>query len=182
VSYAAASEAVAERLGRGWSLRRLFLDHAGAEPTRTRLLEAINDGTALVNFVGHSSPTSWTPQAILGVKDVRELGNADCPAVVIQWACWNTYYVSPEQDGLGVALLLSPAGGAAATLGATALSGDVSQNALARHLAGELARPGVRLGAAVLAAKRALAAERPGAADVQYGWTLLGDPALIMPP
>lgn len=37
------------------------------------------------------------------------------------------------------------------------------------------------LGEAVLAAKARLAERVTGAADVQYGWTLLGDPALALP-
>jgi hypothetical protein len=79
-------------------------------------------------------------------------------------------------------LVDSPCGGAAAAVGTTALASDGAQRALAKLFAGELAAPGVRLGKAMLGAKRALARVRPHAADVQLGWTLLGDPALIISP
>jgi len=181
-TYASASEAMAARLGRGWDIRRLYLDEVVAASARPALLRAIGDGLALVSYVGHSGPQAWSRDAVLGVADVAALANAERPTVVVQWGCWNTYYVSPDQDGLGVALLLAERGGAAATLGATALSEESSQNELARRLAAELARPGTRIGAAVQAAKRALGRERPGLADVQYGWTLLGDPALVVGP
>jgi hypothetical protein len=180
VSYGVASEAIAASLGRDWSVRRLYLDELVPANLHTWLIEAIDNGAALTSFVGHSGPAAWTPDAVLSVADVKALTNAARPTVVIQWGCWNSYFVSPS-DALGPALLLSPSG-AAATLGATALADDTSENELAGLLAAQLAVPGIRLGTAVQTAKRQLAARHPGLADVQLGWTLLGDPTLVVGP
>jgi hypothetical protein len=182
VGYRSSSELFAARLGEDWKLRRLYLDEVVPVNLRPWLIEAINGGAALTNFVGHSGPQAWTPEAIFGVSDVKSLKNAGRPTVVVQWGCWNSYYVSPQSDALGPALLLAPNGGAAATLGATTLAEDTSENALAPLLAAQLAVPGIRLGEAVLAAKRQLAEVQPGLVDVQLGWTLLGDPALVVGP
>ena len=181
VAYRSASEAFASRLGAGWSFRRLYLDETVAINLHPWLLQAINSGAALTNFIGHSGPQAWTLEAVLGVADVKALTNASRPTVFVQWGCWNNYYVSPRSDALGPALLLA-AGGAAATLGATSLADDASENLLAPLLADQLKIPGIRLGEAVLAAKKRLAAENPGLADVQLGWTLLGDPTLVVGP
>jgi hypothetical protein len=182
VSYTAASQAIGLRLGRDWSIRRLFLDEVILANLRPWLLEAINGGIALTSFVGHSGPQAWTPDAVLSVADVGKLTNASRPTVVVQWGCWNSYFVSAQSEALGPALLLAANGGAAATLGATSLADDTSENLLAPLLASQLTVPGIRLGDAVRAAKKQLAAEHPGLADVQLGWTLLGDPTLVVGP
>jgi hypothetical protein len=180
--YLRVSEEAAARLGPGWRRERIYLDEMPPAAARELLLSGIRGGAALITFVGHSGPSSWSQDPVLSLADVGSLSNADRPTVAVQWACWNTYFVSPLSDSLGVAMLVSPCGGAAAVLGTTSLASDTAQRALANLLAGELAAPGaVRLGAAVLAAKRALARQRPGAVGVQLGWTLLGDPALMMP-
>ena len=43
-------------------------------------------------------------------------------------------------------------------------------------------RPGVTLGEALRDAKQDLATTHPGMVDVILGWTLLGDPALVIEP
>jgi hypothetical protein len=176
------SEEVAARLGPGWRRERIYLDETPLATARELLLSAIRGGAALVTFVGHSGPSSWSQDPVLSLADVGTLTNADRPTVVAQWACWNTYFVSPLSDSIGVALLVSPCGGAAAVLGTTSLASDTAQRTLASLFARELSSPNARLGTAVLAAKRALAFERPGATSVQLGWTLLGDPALVVGP
>ena len=180
--YLKVSERAAAKLGPGWSRERIYLDEMPPATARELLLSAIRSGPALVTFVGHSGPSTWTRDPLLSVADVGSLTNADRPTVAVQWACWNTYFVSPLSDSLSVALLLSPCGGAAAALGTTSLANDAAQGTLAGLLAGELAVPRARLGTAVQLAKRALARLRPGATGVQLGWTLLGDPALVVGP
>ena len=180
-SYRVSSELIAAALGGDWTIRRLYLDEIVPVNLRPWLLEAIGHGAAITSYVGHSAPASWAREAILSTQDVPALANAERPTVVLQWGGGNPPPAPPRAAGRGAARRRA-AGGAAAALGATALSDDASQEALARLLAAELARPGARLGAALLAAKRALAAASPGLVDVQLGWTLLGDPALAVTP
>ena len=78
--------------------------------------------------------------------------------------------------------MLTGANGAAAVLGTTTLSLDSSQQALASLLTPKLVQPGLTMGEAIQQAKAELAASRPGAVDVLLGWTLLGDPALVIQP
>lgn len=46
----------------------------------------------------------------------------------------------------------------------------------------ELLKPGMTLGEAILRAKRRYAADKPHQLDVILGWTLLGDPTLVIEP
>jgi hypothetical protein len=135
-----------------------------------------------VNFIGHSDTASWTFSDLFNTSDAMGLTNAGRPFVTVQWGCWNTYYVDPVNKTLSDALLLSGDRGAALVLGATTLSENESEAALGRLLTPLLAQPGMTVGEALQRAKSALAAATPGLLDVQLGWTLMGDPALIIEP
>jgi hypothetical protein len=111
-------------------------------------------------------------------QDVRNLANTGRPTVVMQWGCWNTYYVEPRFNSLGHAFLVSGDRGAAAVLGSSTLLETASARELSEVLTPILAIPAMRLGDAITAAKKELARNRPDLLDVQLGWTLLGDPAM----
>ena len=58
--------------------------------------------------------------------------------------------------------------------------GCPSDGRLAHLLAEQLVSSGTTLGEALLAAKQALADEGMRATDVLLGWTMMGDPALLV--
>jgi len=180
--FAAASEKFVAALPAGWKVQRAYLDQLTVAEARTALLGAINGGVALTNYTGHSGPTAWTFKNLFSTADAASLLNAGRPTVVTQWGCWNTYYVNPSSESLATRLLLSGDRGAAAVLGATTLTEDIDENDLAALLAPRIAQPGTTLGQAILAAKQALGGDRAARADVLLGWTLLGDPALVVQP
>ena len=72
--------------------------------------------------------------------------------------------------------LLNGEQGAAAVLGASTLTEAEHEQALAKLLYDRL----LQLGQAVLGAKTEYAATNPDHADVILGWTLLGDPGLVL--
>ncbi len=178
------SEAVAALLGEGWTIERAYMDDLGLADARTKLLDAFDRGAALVSFFGHSGPTVWSFSGLFRASDSTNLGNVGRPAVVTQWGCWNTYYVSPSSETLGHRLMTSGDQGAAAVLGASTLTTAESERRLGLRLFAELRVPGRRLGDAVIEAKRDLAfdAGTEGLLDVLIGWTLLGDPTLEVLP
>ena len=135
---------------------------------------------ALASFVGHSGPTVWTFDGLFSAGDAAGLDNEGRPTVVTQWGCWNTYYVSPASETLGHKLLLSGDRGAAAVLGASTITQSSSEELLGMRVVPRLVAPGTRIGDAIVAAKADLDAAQPGLVDVQLGWTLLGDPALVV--
>jgi protocatechuate 3,4-dioxygenase beta subunit len=181
-AFTAISEAMSQKLGTGWSVQRAYVDQGGVNTARTKLLNALNNGVALTNFVGHSSATRWTFANLFSATDATFLTNAGRPTVVTQWGCWNTYYTEPTYNTLGHKFLLSGDRGAAAVLGATALTEISSEAALGQLVTPRLVQPGMTIGAAVQAAKQELAASQPSLTDVLLGWTLLGDPALVVAP
>lgn len=169
-------------LPEGWHSSRAYLDRMSVADARIELKQALNRGVALTTFLGHSGPTAWTFSGLFSTADAAALTNAGAPTVVLQWGCWNTYFVEPRFNTLGHAFLAGGDRGAAAVLGSATLLETESARELSTELSPLLAEPGRRIGDAVLAAKRAVAARNPELLDVLLGWTLLGDPALSIEP
>ncbi len=180
VPFSQDSEDMIRDLPAGWSVQRAYVDTLGGPGARERLLDTLGSGVGLAGFVGHSGLTTWTFSGLFQASDVATLGNVGKPAVVLQWGCWNTYFVDPTRTTLGDALLLTPQRGAAAVMGATTLLDTASARALGKYLAPLIGRPGVTLGEAVTRAKQDLAKTAPELSDVILGWTLLGDPAMAV--
>jgi hypothetical protein len=165
----------------GWRVERADVDTLGVNGARQKLIGEINQGVAAAQYFGHSGPSVWSFDWLFSSDDANALTNAGRPSVVFQWGCWNTYYVWPTEDTLGHRLMLSGDRGAAATLGATTLSEYESDRQLALQFLPRVFQPGVSIGEALVAAKRAVSGY-PRIYDVLAGWTILGDPALVIEP
>ncbi|NOT57514.1 MAG: hypothetical protein HOP18_23155 [Deltaproteobacteria bacterium] len=181
-SFATDSDQAIAQLPPLWNVTRAYLDDSDLNQARTMLLNTMDRGVALASYVGHSGLTVWSFDGLFSTGDAATLMNAGRPMVVTQWGCWNTYYVEPHYNTLAHHLLLSGDRGAAAVLGASTLTEIATEKALANRLMGLLVQPGQTLGMAVQLAKKELAAQQPHARDVLLGWTLLGDPTLVIEP
>ena len=182
VSFTRHSEDLASTLGVGWSTTKAYLDSLALSDAQATIVGALDDGVAMTSYVGHSGPSGWTFAGLFDTSDARALDNGGAPTVVVQWGCWNTYFVEPRVDTLGHAFLLSGDRGAAAVLGSATLTESAAAEKLGEILMPLLAEPGKSLGEAVTEAKQQLAASDPGLLDVLLGWTLLGDPLLVIEP
>ncbi|GEM_PF-402092 len=182
VSFKKISERLAAGMPDGWAVESLHLDDLGVVTARTRLLEAMNRGAALVTFTGHSGPAAWTFSGLFNTSHATGLTNVGRPFVAVQWGCWNTYYVDPVNNYLVQSLLFSGDKGAAAVLGASTLTESSSEALLGGLLTPRLAAPGLRIGQALQEAKLELAQTHPTLLDVLLGWTLMGDPTLTVDP
>jgi len=85
-------------------------------------------------------------------------------------------------DYLVQAFLFSGDRGAAAVLGGTTLTDSRSERRLGELLTPRLVTPGMSIGQALQDAKSELAATHPELLDVLLGWTLMGDPELVLEP
>ena len=182
ISFSAVSNMLIGQLTGDWTVTNAYLDLHSAAAARSTIVDTINAGVALVNFAGHSGPYSWTYDGLFNTANAAALQNSGAPTLVVQWGCWNTYYVNPAGNTLAHTFMLSGDQGAAAVLGATSLTWASSEEALSRHLMPYLTQPGRAVGEAMLQAKRDLAQSSPTMHDVLLGWTLLGDPALVVQP
>lgn len=182
ISFSQISHQMLQGLGTGWTVEQVDMDALGVPVARARVIDALNRGVAFTQYFGHSSYNVWSFSILFASPHAVQLQNAGRPSVVAQWGCWNTYYVHPTVNTLGHALMLSGQQGAAAVLGATALTNSQSDIELGQRYLPRVVQPGVTLGDALVAAKRDLAQQHPEMRDVLVGWTILGDPALVVEP
>jgi hypothetical protein len=169
-----------------WNVDRSYLDDTGTDTTgvaaaRQILLNAMNSGVALASYVGHSGEYIWTFEDLFDTYDAAGLTNNNRPMVVTQWGCFNTYFVSPGYDTLGHVFMLTGNQGAAAVLGASTLSYASAEQALGTLMFPNLSQPGMSIGAAMQAAKAGIP-DNQRTADIMLGWTILGDPTLVVQP
>jgi hypothetical protein len=177
IDFAATNDAIAETFD-GWTVRRADVDRQGVDGARTELVSALADGSAYTMYLGHSSSHEWTSLGLFSSEAARTTPSSH-PTVVVQFGCWNTYYVSPFADTMSHSFLLNPNGAAAAVMGASTLTSAANDIELAGYLADSMASGSLTVGEALLDAKRSVDRNASGTtADVLLGWTLLGDPAL----
>lgn len=181
LSFKNINEAMSAQLP-GWSVENVHLDDLSVVTARNQLIAAMNRGTALVTFTGHSGPQEWTFSSLFDMSHAAALTNHGKPFVVVQWGCWNSYYIDPQHNYMVQSFLFSGDQGAAAVLGASTLTDSTSEILLGRLLTPKLASPGMSLGQALLLAKNELAQAHPELLDVLLGWSLMGDPALVITP
>jgi hypothetical protein len=174
--------ALSAELPAGWSVNNIHLEDMNVATARASLLAAMNSGTAMVTFVGHSSPSVWAFSNLFNTSDAANLANSGKPFVVVQWGCWNTYYVDPSNNYLVQKFLFSGDRGAAAVLGATTLADSGSEELLGNLLTLRMVTPGISIGQALRDAKLELALTHPEMTDVLLGISLMGDPALVIEP
>jgi hypothetical protein len=169
-------------LPEGWSTQHAYLDQITAGSANEVIKTYVNAGSSMLGFVGHSGPTMWTYRGLFNTTDAVGLTNEGRPTLVSQWGCWNSYYVEPRYNTLAHTFLVAGTQGAAAVLGTTTISEDTSQRLLGAALIPWLTEPGVTIGDALLQAKQQVAAQAPSAQDILLGWTILGDPTLVVTP
>lgn len=176
------SEQSLAELPASWQIDRAYVDVLGVDGARATLIDALDQGVAFAQYAGHSSSDLWSFSGLFDRDDATALANAGQPAVISQLGCWNAFHVTPSASTLAEALLTSGDRGAAAVLGPSALSSSASNSWMASTLNHEIFANGRRLGPAIVAAQREIAATRPWMIDVVRGFTLLGDPALAPAP
>ena len=76
------------------------------------LINSINDGVFIVNYVGHGGEVGWASERILELSDINNFNNIDRLPVFITATCEFTRYDDPDRVSAGEYLLLNPNGGA----------------------------------------------------------------------
>lgn len=162
---------------------RAFPEVDGHQVAHDKVIDVMNAGVSVVQYIGHSSQYTWafTTPPMLSVTEIPGLTNVGRPAVVTQWGCWNTYYVDPQGYTMGDRFMLGGEHGAVSVLGASSLTTAAGERGLGIELNKRLFANGVTIGDALIASKKALA-ERATHRDIQLAWQILGDPAIVINP
>ncbi len=163
-----------------WGVQTAYVGDLGPVPANQVLSDAIESGVSLTSYMGHSNTDRWTFTGLLGGEDVTDIANAGRPTIVTQWGCLSASYVDPEEDSMAHRFLVDESGnGAVVVMGATSYTHASAETAMADLLFARL-QQGMRIGAAVKSAKRALGESRPNQLDILLGWTVLGPADLVV--
>jgi hypothetical protein len=165
-----ASEQLRALLPEGTRAQEIFrgkLDNANATK---QLIDAINSGQSIVNYIGHGSINVW--RDLFSLNDVRLLTNQRQPLFVTM-TCLNGLFQDPVNESLAEGLLKSDRG-AISVWASSGMTEPPPQAVLNQQAYRLLFESGSRLTLGEVTA-RAKAAVRD--IDVRRTWILFGDPA-----
>jgi hypothetical protein len=156
------------------NLRVNEIDRGGVDgaTARGRLMEAINRGQKVVNYIGHGSVNTWRG-GLLSSEDAGLFENVTQPSLFIMMTCLNGYSHAPELDSLAEALMKAR-GGAVAVWASSGMTEPGGQTTINQQMYRLIFDGGsMTLGEATNKAKATVSD-----IDVRRTWVLLGDPTM----
>jgi hypothetical protein len=141
---------------------------------KSQLMDAVNRGQKIVNYVGHGNMNQWRGN-LLTNEDAKDFTNADHLAVFVAMTCLNGYFQDVASDSLAEALMKAERGGAVAVWASSGLTLPSEQSEMNQQLyrlifSGTNSK-GMTLGQAAAQAKAAITD-----GDIRRTWILFGDP------
>jgi len=95
------------------SPRRVYLSQAANPAAAHRaIMNGINRGMLITNYVGHGNAFYWSAEKILQDSDVSSLENAGRLTFVTSLDCYNGFFSHPSSYSLGELLVITPKKGA----------------------------------------------------------------------
>jgi hypothetical protein len=142
---------------------------------RQELINGINQGPLLVNFIGHGSIGIWN--GVLSSEDAKYLTNMGL-SFFVGMSCLNGHFQDIYMDSLSEALMKAPQGGAVAVWTSSGLTEPDRQAVMNKELIKLLfGRESLTLGEATAKAKASVSDQ-----DVRKTWILFGDPTTKLKP
>ncbi len=142
----------------------------------TALLDAMNAGRLLVNYIGHSGIDYWSGN-LWKSGDAAALNNGGKLPLLLPMTCYDGYFQMPGMASISEALVARGNGGALASWAPTGQGVASGHDVLDRgFFEAVMQRGATRLGSAILLAKADLAALGTDQ-DLLDTYNLLGDPA-----
>jgi uncharacterized protein (AIM24 family) len=167
-----ASTEVGSLLPESITVQQILRSQGDDQTTRTRIIDGINEGKLLVNYIGHGSVELWRGDVFSSV-DVATLTNGVRLPFIITMTCLNGFFHDPfPTESLAESLLKAEEGGAIAVWASSGLTEPEGQSVMNKELILLLFDGGSRtLGEATMKAKTATKDR-----DVRRTWILFGDP------
>jgi len=147
---------------------------------RQRLVDTINAGTLLVNYIGHGSVIQWDGAYILGLGAINQLTNSGRYPIMLPMTCLEGMFTSPDplKPSISESVVRATDKGAVASWGPTGLGVASGHDHLNKGFLQAALWDGIReIGAASYAGKLRL--DNAGTSSEQIlEYTVFGDPAL----
>ncbi len=173
-NFEAASDELGSLLPATIGVQKIYRRGNATSVVHDQVINGINQGPLLVNFMGHGSVEVWTGGPILTTTDAATFNNGTRLPVFLMMTCLNGYYQNPARESLAESLVRADAGGAIAVWSSSGMTEPAPQFDMSRALYLQLfgSQP-LRLGEAIRKAKKGNAN-----IDVRRTWILFGDPTM----
>jgi hypothetical protein len=172
------SQSVQASLPAAMQVTDVFAGNTSVPDARQAILDAVNSGQALVNYIGHGSEEEWSGDNLFDNDTANALSNGTSLPVFLIMDCLNGFFQDVYEEPLAVTLMLVPDGGAVAVLASSGLNQAPPQVTLNKIVVQSATGAGQSaLGDAILKAKAGIAD-----AGVRKTYNLLGDPAMRIKP
>jgi hypothetical protein len=149
----------------------IFATNLDPGTARAEVLNALNSGALLVNYIGHGSVEVWSGDTLLDNDSAAALTNAPRLPVFLSFDCLNGFFHDVYTQSLAETLMLNPQGGAVAVVASSGLTNAPPQVRLDLGLVRALFQNNTTLGDALVQAKSTIKAQ-----DVRRTYILFGDP------
>jgi Peptidase family C25 len=174
VDFSSEAEMAATLLPASLVTTKILADGESTSAVSQQIIDAVNNGTLLVNYTGHGSEQQWSFSDLLDNNSVAAFSNGGRLPVFLLMDCLNGFFHDVYAESLSTALLLAPNGGAVAVWASSGFTTAPPQAAMDQALLRTLAaNPAQSLGRSILTSK--LNITDP---DVRRTWILFGDPAM----
>lgn len=177
-----ASEFVASKPTVGFPLFIRKNDEAAQADARSLILEAINAGTLMTNFIGHAASRTW--ELMFNNPDIDDLANMNRYPFISSMTCHTGRFAEPNQDSFGEKFLLVPNKGAIGFWGTSGWGYSYEDYLYLRRLYTTVLLDSVRhLGDIITLTKFAMWQHYGGGAHIRnliLQYNLMGDPAITL--
>ncbi|NIM95881.1 MAG: hypothetical protein GTO18_19450 [Anaerolineales bacterium] len=177
-NFPADSDDLSALVASGYSTTKIYLSESSLADARLALINELNSGAALMNFIGHAGNDRLSEEGLLRTSDLGSLTNGGKLPIVTALTCVVGRFEIPGVDSLGEALTLDGDGGAIAVWAPTGLSLNRDAKALGESFFQAAFQDGKTvLGDVVLFALNENASIGDTFSLLEV-YTLLGDPGL----
>ena len=155
------------------SVQEIYRGRTDDATAKKQLIDAINRGQWLVNYIGHGSANSW--RSIFAAGDIQSLNNKGRLPLFVTMTCLNGFFQDPTTESLAEGLLKYERSGAIAVWASSGLTLPAQQAVMNQQLVRMLFDEQKRLtiGEITLRAKASV-----NSADIRRSWILFGDPTM----
>ena len=152
-------------------------DYGGAQD----VINSMNDGALIVNFLGHGGGSIWSDNRMLGLEDIPLLENGQKLPFVISMTCYTGYFDNPHGSSLSEEMIKSEHGGAIAFYGSTGLGWLWGDYLLASEIFNSIFKSNITtIGQIITSAEIQFLASNPSYIDLIEIFNLFGDSALAL--
>jgi uncharacterized repeat protein (TIGR01451 family) len=171
--FEAATNALTPLIPSGLTATKIFASQT--PDAHGTVLNALNTGALLVNYVGHGSQEVWN-SGMMQENDPASLTNGSKLPVYVIMDCLNGLFHDLYSEAVAERLLKNPNGGAVGVWASSGLTEADGQALMDKELFRQLStNPTISFGEAILKAKKATTVD-----DVRKTWIFFGDPSMKM--